>query len=61
LDSQRSRLARLWPSSCAVLIATPLTTPTLSARPMLSTVLRLPLDQSQQANARPAYWIGMKA
>ena len=53
-------LARLWPSSWAVLIAIPPTTPTVSARPRLSRTERSPLDQSQQAKTRPAYWIGMK-
>ncbi len=61
LLSHRSMLARLWPSSCAVLIAIPLTTPTVSISPMSSNVESLPLDHSQQANTSPAYWIGRNA
>ncbi len=53
-------LARLWPSSCAVLIAIPLTIAIVSARPILSTAERSPFAHSQQANTSPAYWTGMK-
>ena len=57
----RSRLARLCPSSCAVLIATPLTIAIVSASPMLSRTLSSLLDHNQQAKTRPAYWIGKNA
>ena len=53
-------VARLWPSSCAVLIAIPLTIADREGEADLVDVERSPLAHSQQANTRPAYCSGMK-
>jgi len=59
--SQRSFFSFLCPSSCAVLIPTPATQPTVSARPTLSVALISKWDHAYAANTRPTYCSGRKA
>ena len=51
----------MWPSSWAVLMATPATMPREVAIPTLSIVDRLPVAKKYIDAMKPKYWTGMYA